>query len=262
MKELSLEFNKYNKKCKILSLEFLRKYAYNIIKKYGADYYINNIRMHQLLCDYDMIYNFDSRIIDIYIAQIKTDIIYENEVYYKKHPDQYVKTINKNLIYSITHECFHAIQNKFICDIDNMQRLASSLFRDSMQIKKYNMTLYYQLYEYFPIEVNAEIMACLFGTNFLNIAEPNNTALNNMQAIKDILNIYSIDDIYIYPTEVFYKTINEDKRYNELTINISKSNYKRMILGLPIDDYYIKKLEQIKYGNIEVKDVKKYLKKI
>ena len=248
-----------------ISENFLKKYSSYIMNVHGAQNYLKRI----IFCfntdlDNQSTYNYRTKNIDVYINTFLINL--EDDLEEKFDPSKFYHIMRYNilLLHAITHECMHGIQFNVIengCDSFVRQRI----FIDSYKWFKKNYDLYSfgDFYCIEPLETNAEIEAKIMTNLFINLLADEEIVFNNNRELAEsILGIYTHNEKIISPTEIFYKQIDKAKHYESIVEKEILSNYERMLLGLPLDDYFLGSLESIRDGKTEVNDVKKYLKKL
>lgn len=262
MKKLCNEFYGFCDKNTTLPLNYLKKFAYEYMKIYNAERQYKTIKFKSL-DPYDDKCNavYNDKVITLYKKAIynymkesfdfKFDFsIYEHLTYY-----------NTYLINLLMHECTHGIQ--YDKTIQNVENIESYLFQESIYISNNDQALYHKLYNILPTEINAFISSDLDTAQFINmLLDDEDTIYNNKITIESILDKYKLDgksDFIISPTLLFYEEIDELKKLNRILNKFKLSNYKRMLLGLPLDDYYLSLLFDIKEGNEIKGNLKKYL---
>lgn len=260
MKCLCEQFYRYNENGKILPISFLIRYARKLMILMNSGYYLYGVKSCTSFLDYSANYDYDTKIISVFFSQCIRCVEEDNDIRFNKNNYEHISLLNTYLIKAITHECFHGIQHRISNLKEKNNTLEANIFYDSLNIYAHKTYLYNLYYEIIPIEVNAEIMASIYGIEFINMLSEEEALYNNNRCIaEELLSHYFEDDKYYSPTKLFYHEIDEKKRYDNLVKNMSISNYKRMLLGLELDDYYINSLKDISDGKIEVARVKTYL---
>ena len=262
MLSLCEEYYYYIKKGKILPINFLRRYIKFLSKRYNAKKYIKKIVISEDINDSEATYDFDLKIIAYYHNKIRISIEEDLNCSFDTSNFKHISLYNEKLLLAVTHECIHAAQ-AYVVDKYGDGNITTKILSDSISVHRYKPEIYLAHYDYFPMEINAEILGSMTTTNFINLlADEEFVFKNNKTMASEILELISDENHYISKTEVFYKIIEDEKRYYEIINNMDLSNYKRLILGLEIDNYFISELEQISLGKIEVDNVKRYLKSI
>lgn len=261
MLDLCKEFYAFNENCQILSLDYIRRYADRIKQIYNVRSYIKKVKIENVSYGYNAIYSFDDKKIRVCYGHIKEMLEEEFKCRFDMHNINHVARFNAELIFALSHECFHGIQLK-CAEKYTSKTVAAKLFLDSIDICTYKIEIYDRYYKYIPIETNAEILGKLFGVKFINLLADKKVAENNNAYIAEgILNLFEdSEDNYISPTEIFYKLINEEKRYKEILEHTDLSNYKRMIFGLTVDNQYLDELNALSTKQAKTTDLRKYLK--
>lgn len=256
MEELCEEFYKYNSKKELLPLSFIKKYTRELTKQFNVSEYVKKVEKGSFNLNYEANYNFDTRYITIFYQSIKDKIYKENKTI---NSYDFISLVNTQIIHALTHECIHALQSKKSDMKDDS--IESNIFFDSINIYEHKSHLYLTYYDIFPIETNAEILGKIISTSFINLLADSEAIINNNKVIAEaILDFYIDGTDIVSPTALFYILINEEQRYDYIMEDKEISNYKRMLLGLPLKDNYFNELIDIKEGITEVKDIKKYLK--
>lgn len=263
MTKLHEEFNRFNKEGDILNLDFLTKYAKSLTHVYHADQFIKNLKIRRLADGAFALYTFGRHNIVISYENLISEI---NEIYHKKrfniYDDRQVLSLNVELLFSVSHECYHAIQESIIVDPNN-KTIISELFTDSYNVCCNDPDAYDKGYDYIPIEINAEILGKLMALKFVNSELSDELSITNnklvMQDIKRM--IIDKDGNLIVPAKEFYKIIDREDRYEQLMKNCNLSDFQRLFLGLPISEEYFERISSICDGTTKTLKLKQYLKK-
>ncbi|HPF83444.1 MAG TPA: hypothetical protein PLV83_04705 [Bacilli bacterium] len=263
MEDLHNTYLNYCDSRKILDIEFLNKYANELLELYNARKYLKNIIIFKNRhSSYFADYLYKEKIIDIYINNIKSDLILGSGIKFNKNNKVLLEKFNRNILFSLSHECFHAVQ-KAICNSD-IKNIKKEILIDSFKFQEQDKILYTDNYRYVPIENNAEINSLLYTTDFINNGlYDNEKIINNQNITEYILDSYITDSGYTSPTEIFYaKLYNKDKLDRIMKLSKELSNFEKIIYSLRIEDDVISTLEEVNIGKIKVLDMKDYLEKI
>ena len=142
---------------------------------------------------------------------------------------------------AIRHEIRHAEQNKSFLEYeDDFLRI---IYIDSMS----NQTIYDQMYNQCPLEIDADVQAALESNNFFKVT-------NNVNGLidKDLAKKYSLNymtDLYynegelISPAYLYYLALGKEKRYLILK-SLIKNNEQRLRYGIDINYKLINDLKK------------------
>lgn len=262
MAKLYMDFCRFNEEGKILDLNFLTRYAKSLTHIYNADQNVKKLQIRRLPKDTYALYIFKKHKIIISYENIIKEIELEQRKRFNIRNQSQVIRLNMELLFSVSHECYHAVQESIITDPNN-KTIISKLFTDSYYTCCDAPDLYVEGYDYIPIEVNADILGKLKTLKFINMGLAKETAMNNNKIIMNEIKgmITDEDGKPIEVARKFYKIINKEDRYERLMRNCNLSDFQKLFLGLPVSEEYFARISSICDGTTQPEKLKQYLKK-
>lgn len=261
MLKLIQEFHYYMMEGKLLTIDFIERYVDFIMKIYNASAYVNSVKVEGLDCEFEACYLFRKREIALSFENIVKPLEKSWNTQFDFNDKSHIRKLNLKLLYALSHECIHAVQNKIINTYEARNEMSRILI-DSYYVCVMQHDLYNKIYKYMPIEINAEVLGKIIANNFLNVLFDKDTAYkNNCLIIDEILkDYYTENEEIIVPAEKFYKSIGENKRYEEILDTCDLTNFQKFALGFPTDSKYFSKVSSYDKKTIDSMDTKRYFK--
>lgn len=252
---------------RLVEFDFIKSYVENYIKVNKLKRYYKDLipSVPQELLKSNLISAYNAKTKNLHIDDdrlidsiIKTTYLKDKEAYY---------TNDMIFIYAIylsyiTHELTHIKQNKIVHPFSYTPQL--QLLKDAFTVHNKYYEFYLSNHDDFISEHNANMEAIFEVLDLLN-----NT---NMLEDKDVLNQYNsfmcgliikpyqaIENFMICPASTFYSNFKERDRFYTLDKEMSKSNFIRILYGMPFDRKLFNKLVQIRDKETEVPNVKKLI---
>ena len=151
-----------------------------------------------------------------------------------------------DIIYFIYHELTHVKQSKISHNIFNYPE--KELFKYAFKLQKDSYFLYLLEYFKFVTEYNATLEGKINAMNYLNINNKN-------EIVKEITKYYNNFGESLL--KEFYKDIDEIDKYNKIVKKCTYDDYKKILLGLPVESNTIEKIK--KYDNDIITKISKNL---
>ncbi len=252
---------------RLVEFNFIKSYVENYIKKNKLKRYYKELIPsvpEELLAD-NLISAYNPKTKNLHIDDdrlidsiIETTYLKDKEAFY----DNDVIFIYAIYLNYITHELTHIKQNKLVHSFGISPQL--ELIRDAFTVHNKYYDFYLSNHDDFISEHNANMEAIFEVLDLLNYA--------NMLEDKETLNRYNsfmcglmikpyedVGNFMISPASVFYSNFKEKDRFYVLDKQMSKSNFTRILYGMPFDKSLFNKLKQIRDKEIEVPNVKKLI---
>ena len=249
--ELLEEFLDYTEAITPLPEDFVRRYAMNLVKEHNASLFLEDVSSNHTSKDAEIaVYEPEDRLITFSYDEIKKS----------NRKNRNILNYNFDILEVISHECFHAIQMSKL-DLDTVE---GQIFRDTLELASHYKSLYNDVgYQFSPLEINAQLEAYLYVNEFMSAyLMADDLRINNQVTMSKMLDeIRPRRDKFVFPTKNFYTVMHEPEKYEELDIT-KLSNYKKLLLGLKVDPYYLKHMIDIEEGDKKILNLRRNLQKM
>lgn len=252
---------------RLIEFDFIKSYVENYIKINKLKHYYKDLipSVPKELLDSNLISAYNAKTKNLHIDDdrlidsiIKTTYLKDKDAYY----DNDVIFIYAIYLSYITHELTHIKQNKLVHSFSYTPQI--QLLKDAFTVHDKYYDFYLSNHDDFISEHNANMEAVFEVLDLLNST--------NMLEDKEILNQYNsfmcglmikpyekVENFMICPASTFYSNFKEKDRFYTLDKEMSKSNFIRILYGMPFDKKLYDKLKQIRDQEIEVPNVKKLI---